>query len=57
MEHELYQTLRQYPDYHVKGMMYDECNASWGWLCSIYVNHLTKCIELTFDINFKTIEL
>lgn len=44
MEHELSQILRQYPDYHIKGMMYDECNTSWGWLVNIRVDHSTKSI-------------
>ena len=42
MERELSQILRQYPDYHVKGMMHDECNTSWGWLVNIHVDHSTK---------------
>ena len=52
MEHELYQTLRQYPDYHVKGMMYDECNTTWGWLVNIHVDHSTKTIQLMFGYKF-----
>ena len=52
MEKKLLETINKYPDYKIRGMMYDEHNGSWGWLCSIYVNHLTKCIELTFGYKF-----
>ena len=52
MERELSQILRQYPDYHVKGMMYDECNTSWGWLVDIHVDHSTKSIQLMFGFKF-----
>lgn len=52
MERELSQILRQYPDYHVKGMMLDECNTSWGWLVNIHVDHSTKSIQLMFGFKF-----
>ena len=52
MQKELLETLAKYPDYSVKGMMYDEGHQSWGWLANIYVNHKTKCIELMFGYIF-----
>lgn len=52
MERELSQILRQYPDYHIKGMMSDECNTSWGWLVNIHVDHSTKSIQLMFGFKF-----
>lgn len=52
MEKELSKILRQYPDYHVTGMMYEEHNTSWGWLVNIHVDHSTKRIELTFGYKF-----
>lgn len=52
MERELSQILRQYPDYHVKGMMCEEHNTSWGWLVNIRVDHSTKSIQLMFGFKF-----
>lgn len=52
MEKELLEIGTKYPDYKIKGMMYDESNGSWGWLTNIYVNHIKKCIELTFGYEF-----
>lgn len=52
MHKELLEIMNKYPDYKIKGMMYDEHNGSWGWLCNIHVNHLTKCIELMFGYEF-----
>lgn len=52
MHKELLEIMNKYPDYKIKGMMYNEHSGSWGWLCNIYVNHLTKCIELMFGYEF-----
>jgi hypothetical protein len=52
MEKELIEIMKKYPDYKIKGMMYDESNNSWGWLANIYVNHNKKCIELMFGYLF-----
>lgn len=52
MHKELLRIMNKYPDYEIKGMMYDETNTSWGWLANIHVNHTTKCIELMFGYIF-----
>jgi hypothetical protein len=49
---ELAKVLAKYPDYEIKGMMYDDSNTSWGWLIDIHVNHNKKCIELMFGYKF-----
>lgn len=52
MNKELLELMRKYPDYDIKGMMYEESNLSWGWLANIYVNHNQRCIELMFGYRF-----
>lgn len=52
MEKELLEIVTKYPDYKIKGIMYDEHIGSWGWLANIYVNHTNTCIELTFGYEF-----
>lgn len=52
MKKELIEIMQKYPDYKVKGMMFNEHNTSWGWLADIHVNHTTKCIELMFGYLF-----
>ena len=52
MSKELLEILMKYPDYKIKGMMYEEGNLSWGWLVNIQVNHRNKCIELMFGYEF-----
>lgn len=52
MHKELLEIMNKYPDYKIKGIMYDEHIGSWGWLCNIYVNHTKKCIELMFGYEF-----
>ena len=37
---ELAKILAKYPDYEIKGMMYDDSNTSWGWL--IFMSITTK---------------
>lgn len=49
---ELLNVLTKYPDYDIKGMMYEDGPQSWGWLVNIYVNHQKKCIELMFGYKF-----
>lgn len=49
---ELLKVLTKYPDYDIKGMMYEDGPQSWGWLINIYVNHQKKCIELMFGYRF-----
>lgn len=48
---ELLKILTKYPDYDIKGMLYEE-TFDWGYLYNIYVNHQKKCIELTFYYKF-----
>jgi hypothetical protein len=51
MHKELLEILTKYPDYDIKGMLYDE-TLDWGYLYNIYVNHQKKCIELMFGYRF-----
>lgn len=51
MTAELLKILTKYPDYDIKGMLYEE-TFDWGYLYNIYVNHQKKCIELTFHYKF-----